>query len=144
MHRDDIDAVADIEAQTYDFPWSSGIFRDCLRVGYRCRVLERDGRVAGYGILSTAAGEAHILNLCLHPELRGGGFGRMLLTHLTGLAELSSARQIFLEVRPSNLSARKLYAAAGFNEIGRRPDYYRARHGREDALVLARELLPPP
>ena len=62
MNHDDLATVSDIERRSYDFPWSHGVFRDCLLAGYQCIVMERDELVAGYAILSIAAGEAHILN----------------------------------------------------------------------------------
>ena len=65
MKHDDLAAVSDIERLSYEFPWSHGVFRDCLLAGYSCIVLQHGTAVVGYGILSIAAGEAHILNLCV-------------------------------------------------------------------------------
>jgi len=143
MRPVDVEAVAAIEARAYEFPWSPGIFRDCLRAGYECWVLgaATQGPV-GYGVLSVAAGEAHILNVCVAPEAQGRGYGRRLLHRLVDLARWHRAERVFLEVRPSNAKAIVLYERTGFNEIGRRPNYYPARRGREDALVMAMELLP--
>ncbi len=97
----------------------------------------------GYGILSVAAGEAHVLNVCVAPEHQGRGLGRRLLGRLLDLARWHRVERVFLEVRPSNPVAIGLYERAGFNEIGRRPNYYPAKGGREDAIVMAMELLPP-
>ena len=94
-------------------------------------------------MLSAAAGEAHILNVCIAPEYQGRGHGRRLLARLVDLARWHHARQVFLEVRPSNPRAINLYRDFGFNEIGLRPNYYPAEKGREDAIVMAMELLPP-
>ena len=58
MRREDLDAVVAIEHASYEFPWSAGIFRDCLQAGHNCWVIVHDGEIAGYGILSVAAGEA--------------------------------------------------------------------------------------
>lgn len=149
MQADDLDDVVAIEGAAYSFPWSLGIFCDCLRVGYVCRVLELEGRVVGYGIVSVLAEEAHILNLCISPDYRRMGFGRQLLRHLLEMSASSAVRDVFLEVRPSNEAALKLYRQHGFEQVGLRRDYYRAERGREDALVLrsrlARDqLLPSP
>jgi len=95
-------------------------------------------------VLSVAAGEAHLLNVCVAPRLQGEGHGRRLMKRLIDLARWHQAQRIFLEVRPSNPRAIRLYHDLGFNEIGRRPNYYPARQGREDALVLALELLHEP
>lgn len=140
MTERDIEPVLAIEAQVYDFPWSDGIFRDCLRVGYSCWVTETAGEVSGYGVLSAGAGEAHILNFCIAPECQGQGLGLKLLNRLINLGRWHSARSIFLEVRPSNRRAIKVYTDRGFRVVGRRPNYYPASPGREDALVMALRL----
>lgn len=143
MRIDDIDAVAAIESVAYEFPWTLGIFGDCLRAGYECWVLQRGEEVLGYGILSVAAGEAHLLNACIAPAHQGRGHGRHLVGRMIELARWHRVQRIFLEVRPSNLAAVALYPMLGFNEIAVRPNYYPAKHGREDAIVMAMELLPP-
>jgi ribosomal-protein-alanine N-acetyltransferase len=140
MREEDLDAVMEIERRAYPFPWTRGIFRDCLRAGYPAWVLEAGGRLAGYGLLSVAAGEAHILNVCADPSLPRRGYGRRLLRALLQQARGRGAQRVFLEVRPSNGAAIALYDAEGFNEIGRRPRYYPAANGREDAIVMALEL----
>lgn len=141
MRESDLDAVLAIEQRAYPFPWTRGIFRDCLHAGYPAQVLEQDGRIIGYAMLSIAADEAHVLNVCAAPDVQRCGHGRRLLQTLLQLARRRRVRQVFLEVRPSNPVAIALYHAEGFNEIGRRPRYYPARHGREDAIVMAMELL---
>ncbi len=138
----DVPAVGAVERAAYPFPWTDGIFRDCLRVGYLCRVAEVDGDIAGYGILAMGAGEAHLLNLCVRADLRGLGVGRRMLQLLMERARQSGTEAVFLEVRPSNPVAIALYRSAGFVEVGRRKGYYQAADGREDALVLKLELTP--
>lgn len=140
MREYDLDAVMAIELRAYLFPWTRGVFRDCLLADYPARVLEQDGEIIGYGMLSIAADEAHVLNVCAAPEAQGCGHGRRLLRALLQLARGRGVQRVFLEVRPSNTAAIALYHAEGFNEIGRRPRYYPARQGREDAIVMAMEL----
>ncbi len=142
MLEDDVPAVAEAERAGYAYPWSEGIFRDCLRAGYICRVADVDGLLVGYGILSVGAGEAHILNLCIRPEYRCRGMGGKMLTHLTDLARASGAADLFLEVRPSNVGAVRLYQSAGFQQVGIRRGYYQADTGREDAVVMRLALNP--
>lgn len=143
LREADIDAVMVIERSAYEFPWTRGIFVDCLRAGYSCWLLEQGNTILGYTVVSVAADEAHILNLCVAPDSRGHGLSKRLLKRVLDTALWYDAQRIFLEVRPSNRPAISLYSNAGFNEIGTRPNYYPARNGREDAIVMARELLRP-
>lgn len=136
----DLEAVMAIERRAYGFPWTQGIFRDCLRVGYCCWCYEIDGEILGYGVMSVAAGESHLLNLTVNPDSQRQGVGTRLLTHFLQLACRHNAETVMLEVRPSNTPALRLYEKLGFNEIGVRRNYYPAEQGREDALLLARSL----
>jgi ribosomal-protein-alanine N-acetyltransferase len=111
--------------------------------GYYSLVTEVGGAVVGYGIMSIAAAEAHILNLCVHPGSQRLGYGRRLLTALLLKAQQTQTSRVFLEVRPSNKAALALYESTGFERIGIRPDYYQADFGREDAVVLASTLSRP-
>ena len=141
MCPNDLDRVLVIERSAYEFPWSRAIFLDCLRVGYGCWIMELGGRTAGYGVMSLGAGESHILNLCIAPDLQRRGLGRDMLHHLLDISRERRADTAFLEVRPSNLAARNLYAQAGFDDVGVRRNYYPARSGREDAIIMALALL---
>jgi [ribosomal protein S18]-alanine N-acetyltransferase len=141
LREGDLDRVMEVERRAYPFPWTRGIFRDCLQAGYPGLVLEQDGAIVGYGVVSLAADEAHILNVCVDPQQQSRGHGRRLLRALVKLACDRGAHRVFLEVRPSNVNAIALYHSEGFNEIGRRPRYYPAQQGREDALVMAIELV---
>src|ERR1700692_5150546 len=82
MHELDIPVVAAIESTASQFPWSEGIFRDCLRVGYVCRFVDVGGDLAGYGIMSVGAGEAHILNVCIREEFRSRGLARKVMVYV--------------------------------------------------------------
>jgi ribosomal-protein-alanine N-acetyltransferase len=137
MRENDLAAVMAIERRAYFSPWTEGIFRDCLRVGYSCWVMEQEGGLLGYGVLSAGAGEAHLLNLCVAPEHQGKGLGRRLLIHFIESARGHRADALFLEVRPSNQAAVTLYESTGFNQVGCRNNYYPAPKGREDALIFA-------
>ena len=138
----DLDAVVSIEKRAYIFPWTRGMFRDCLRVGYLAQVLEIGKKVIGYGIVSVAAGEAHLLNIAILPECQAKGNGQALLMSLCRASRRLGASRMFLEVRVSNQAAISLYHRMGFNEIDQRKNYYPAVHGREDALVMALEFEP--
>jgi len=137
MRPADLQAVAEIEIASYRFPWTLGIFRDCLLAGYQSLVLDASGNISGYCIMSVAAGEAHLLNLCVHPSCQRLGLGRQLLVEALELAREMGVDTVFLEVRPSNEAAIGLYRSLGFRLIGRRPSYYQADRGREDAVIFA-------
>ena len=140
MQLTDLSDVLRNERRGYTHPWTEGIFRDCLRNGQECWLLMCSDQNVGHGILSVAAGESHLLNVCVHPDFQGHGFGRILVEHLLERARTGEASTIFLEVRPSNVAACELYDKLGFNEVGIRENYYPSNVGREDALVLAKEL----
>jgi [ribosomal protein S18]-alanine N-acetyltransferase len=136
MRAADVAEVVAIERASYQFPWSDGIFRDCLRVGYVCRVISAGREVSGYGVMSVGAGEAHILNLCVAQGFRCRGAGKKLLLCLLERAHAAGMSEAFLEVRPSNTAAIRLYQSLGFEQVGTRRGYYQALNGREDAAVL--------
>lgn len=140
MHASDVPRVAAIDRAAYAYPWTSTIFDDCLRVGYSSWVaVAGSNRVDGYALMSMAAGEGHVLNICVDPMVQRGGCGRLLVAHLLDIARSAQLKIVFLEVRPSNHAALSLYDQFGFNEIGRRPNYYPTAQGREDAIMLAWE-----
>lgn len=142
MQEADLNAVLENERAAYEFPWTRAIFRDCLRVGYVCLVYQGARGLLGHGIMSLAAGECHLLNICIHPDYQRRGLGRALIEYLLKLARHRNAQVALLEVRVSNRAAYNLYLQMGFDEIGMRPSYYPARAGREDAIMLARDLTP--
>lgn len=140
LQTDDLDAIMAVELRCYDHPWTPGIFRDSLRVGYSCWGCFLGEHLLGYGIMSVAAGEAHLLNICVDPEYRGQGLARRLIERLINQAREREADTLFLEVRTGNRAAQGLYQSLGFNEIGRRRGYYPAVGGREDAILFAKAL----
>ncbi len=140
MRTIDLDEIMSIENRLYDFPWTKGIFYDCLNVGYSCWVYQEDEMILAYAVMSAAAGEAHILTLCVHPRVQRQGYGRMLLSHMLEAARSYKAETILLEVRMSNRAAINLYQKSGFSEVGTRANYYPAVNGREDAIIMALDL----
>ena len=117
-----------------------GVFTDCLKVGNQCWVLEQSGEVLGHAIVTVGAGEAHLLNVCIRASEQGAGLGRALVMHALEKAHEAGADALFLEVRPSNHVAARLYDSIGFSEVGLRKDYYPAHIGHEDARVLVLDL----
>ena len=144
MQQEDIESVMTIEEAVCEFPWSASIYSDCIKVGYHCFISETlPGEIVGYGLLSIAAGEAHVLNICIKPSAQHHGLGYKMMQHLISLAKDLCARRIYLEVRMSNVHAIALYEKLEFVKIGQRTDYYPAMNGREDAWVYAKKLNEP-
>jgi ribosomal-protein-alanine N-acetyltransferase len=148
MRSEDIRSVMVVERAAYNYPWTEVILKDCLRVGYYCVVCEVNGLVVAHGIMSFGVRECHILNVCVHPDFQRNGIATQLIQYLLETAKWKRADIAFLEVRISNEGACKLYKHLGFAEIGIRKNYYPAKTGREDALILSLELstynrLPP-
>jgi len=140
MRDQDLDEVLAIENAVYTHPWTRGNFADSLRSGYACRTWRAPGELVGYFVLMAAAGEAHLLNLSIAAAWQRRGHGTALLGEAMRVGRDLGARNIFLEVRPSNRPGQALYERHGFREIAQRRNYYPASSGREDALVLSRAL----
>jgi len=161
MQVTDLPDVLRIENLCYDFPWSEQLIRDCLKVGYHSLVLREEGEIRAYAFASGAAGESHILNICVDPDHRGQGYAKDLLRYCIATVMINGAKVMFLEVRESNHGAIALYESMGFVEISRRDNYYRCKSdrgksdckpatgkkqkksnsgAREDALLMSRDL----
>ena len=136
MTEADLDAVLKIEYAAFSHPWTRGIFLDGLK-SYEIWLMFEGEQQVGHGVINVIIDEAHLLNITVKPESQGRGMGLRLLEHLMARAYQLNGRECFLEVRASNQSAYRLYERYGFNEIGRRRDYYPMAGGREDALVIA-------
>ena len=137
MTEADLPEVVATEQAIYTHPWTAGNFVDSLRAGYDCRTWRMQGELIGYFVLMSAAGEAHLLNLSVSASHQRRGHGAALLREAARVARSRGAHAIFLEVRPSNQAAQRLYTRFGFRKVGLRRDYYPAAVGREDALVLS-------
>ncbi len=144
MTKADLPRVLEIEHGGYNYPWAVGIFNDCLKAAHYDNwvCVDTDDKITAFCIVSTAVGEATVLNLCIAPEERKQGLGRKFMQHVFETAKARKAESVFLEVRPSNVGAVALYESLGFNEIGIRPGYYKAEDNtREDALMMAYTLI---
>jgi [ribosomal protein S18]-alanine N-acetyltransferase len=138
MTESDLDEVAAVEKVAYEFPWSRGNFEDSLRNGYYGVCMRHvTGTLIGYCVLMPVVDEMHLLNLCIAPAAQGAGAGLTLLREAVRIAHAQRLEGLLLEVRPSNHRAIRLYEQFGFVTIGRRKNYYPARHhAREDAIVM--------
>lgn len=136
MTPDDLDAIMEIEPHIYSHPWSRGNFSDSLASGYSAWVLLDGAKIIGYALMMMVLDEAHLLNLSIARAYQKQGLGRLLLEHMISVAKKHHAANMFLEVRPSNISAIALYENIGFNEMAIRRGYYPAHNGREDAVLM--------
>jgi ribosomal-protein-alanine N-acetyltransferase len=140
MHGPDLRAVYLLERQCQTEPWPYWFFRRQLRSGASCWVLEHNGEIMGFGIVSMVRHWAHIMNLCVAPDHRRQGLGRRLLLHLLAMAKQQHANHVWLEVRPINRPALLLYRREGFRKKHVRKGYYQTRLGDRNAIVMARRL----
>jgi [ribosomal protein S18]-alanine N-acetyltransferase len=137
----DVKAIRAIENQSFSSPWSRWAFLAELGQPLSHTLVvgpppPEPWETWGYIVFWIVAEEMHILNLAVHPRRRGRGIGRALLRAGLRQARELGAAVAWLEVRPSNTPALKLYASFGFQEVGRRPRYY--DDTGEDAILLTR------
>lgn len=142
MRETDVPVVLGVEHDCYEFPWSAGNFIDALRAGYRCWVYEVGGEIIGHVIHMVVLDEAHLLNLAIAPRWQRQGLGKALLCFAQDEMRQLGVSMVYLEVRPSNTDAIRLYNRNGFEGFAIRKGYYPAGQGREDALVMRCKLEP--
>ncbi len=138
--KEDVAAISEIERAAFSDPWSARSFRDALEhpaVYFGCARSDA-GEVLGYVVAWFVADEGEIANLAVAPAGWGVGIGRALLDAALAEAKQRRIESVYLEVRDSNVRARRLYQSRGFEEVGRRTKYY--RRPVEDAIVLRRTL----
>lgn len=142
----DLDAVLAVETCAYGFPWTRGNFVDSLAAGHWTALrFDEAGALVAYAVAMPALDEMHLLNLTVAPPAEGRGHAQALLDRLEAHARLKGQHSLWLEVRPSNERARRLYAWRGFREVGLRRAYYPAPLGRrEDAIVMSLALAAGP
>jgi len=133
----DIPYVRAIEREGYDFPWSDSLFEQAVKSTKYCVVALEHETIVGYAILSYVVGEAELINICIAPSAQGKGYAKALLEHVIDHATQKDNQDMYLEVRVTNAPAIHIYEQAGFNEIGRRKNYYATKAGKEDAILMA-------
>jgi ribosomal-protein-alanine N-acetyltransferase len=137
MTMSDLDEIVAVEVRAYPFPWTRQNFVDSLAAGHQGVCLRAvDGTLFGYFLLMPVVDEAHLLNVCVTPEMQGNGLGVQLLEEVVRVSRAQGMGGVLLEVRPSNMRALRIYERFGFEQIGRRKGYYPASGRREDAIVM--------
>lgn len=132
----DLAAIVPIEEANFSHPWTRGNFVDSLNAGHSAWVVESAGELVAYAVLMMVLDEVHLLDISVHQACQGQGVGRQLLAHLMDVGRSHGGANMFLEVRVSNKTAIALYEQMGFNEMGIRRNYYPAKDGREDAVLM--------
>lgn len=141
MTEADLESVMRIEREVHACPWTLGNFSDALRSKYICKIYESGNEgIIGYAVLMPLVDETELLDIAIDAKHQRQGFGGGLLEELAALARRTNMRRMVLEVRASNGAAIGLYRRAGFADIGLRRDYYPAKDGREDAILMGRNL----
>lgn len=144
MRTADLPEVEAIERASFTTPWPPNAYRSELEDNRLASYLvARVGeRVVGYAGMWLMVDEAHITTFAVHPSWRRRRIGERLLLAMLDLAVARRAREATLEVRVSNLAARRLYEKYGFRPVGIRPRYY--SDDGEDAIVMTTEPLGSP
>ena len=140
MRVEDLDMVHHLETNSYQYPWTKEIIRDCILYNYDSYSVFFENTLVGYVISKISYPETHILNLTVDKTFRNNGIGKSLINLIINDARIRNSQDIILEVRSSNMVAQYLYEKLSFKKIGIRKDYYESENGREDAFVLRLEL----
>ena len=140
MRIKDLNKIYNLELESYDFPWTKEILRDCILYKYDSFTVFFNDNLVGYVIAKITYPETHILNLTVKKSFRKKGIGRSLIELIISEARLRNSETIILEVRADNIQAQSLYKKLNFEIIGTRKDYYESENGREDAYVLKLDL----
>lgn len=139
---EDFEAVMAIEKAAHFRSWPESVMRGYFKRNNCVWVLEDQQQIVAYAVNTLIADEAELLMIAVHPQHQGKGYGRTLMQQLQGMLEQQQAAQWFLDVRASNFKAIQLYESLGFNQAGRRPNYYPTERGSEDALLYCMSLMP--
>jgi len=133
----DLAAAYAIEQRSHAFPWSENTFASNQGDRYFNLRLDVEGEMAAFAVTQVVLDEATLFNIAVSPDYQRQGLGRALLEHIISELENRAIATLWLEVRASNQAAIALYESLGFNEATIRRNYYPAKDGREDAIVMA-------
>ena len=144
INRTDLEPILAIEQLSFQWPWKCISFEGELSCQDACRYVvksaeaDKESQIVAYAFLRQVADELHILKIAVTPARRGHGIATWFLNRCFSIGARQGVNSVYLEVRPSNIPAVKLYEKLGFKEIGRRPNYY--TDSKEDALVMMKDL----
>lgn len=139
-HKNDLPNLAEIAAKAMPFSWPLKVFYDCLAANYVGWVLKENSKIIGFVIIFVQTEICEIINIAILPSHQHQGLGRQLIEKVIDYCHSMQINQLTLEARKSNTKAIKFYKHFGFKEVGVRKDYYPLETGREDGLILTRNL----
>jgi ribosomal-protein-alanine N-acetyltransferase len=125
--------VVVIENNVFRDPWTAESFVEVMALSPYCWVAMSGEMVVGYLLTQWVLDEVHILNVAVAPGMQRQGIGATLIGFVRTEAQRNGMRDIFLEVRVSNLPAITLYKRYGFADVAIRKRYY---VDGEDAMVM--------
>ena len=141
MHASDLDAVLTIENVSFAAPWSKNMFLEEMSNRAAHLIVFKSGEtIVGYICFWVVLDEAHLMNVAVHPDYRGRGYGKLIMGHLEEICLRENLTRIILEVGRRNMPARRLYKKCGFNSIGFRKKYY--TEVQDDAVIMEKQLAP--
>ena len=141
MEDKDLNDVIAIEHHATEFPWSRKNFEDSLKANNHAWVfIDEKGEIEAFTLIQKVFDETHLLNICVSVKSQGKGVGKHVLNFVIEHANSISSTIVLLEVRRSNTRAQNMYYSAGFNEMSVRKNYYPAKEGREDAVLMGLDL----
>ncbi|OUS25105.1 ribosomal-protein-alanine N-acetyltransferase [Thalassotalea sp. 42_200_T64] len=138
--KSDAETIYAIETASNPFPWSKKTLLSCIGGRYICRQLTVNNIVLGFYVSELVIDELTLMEICVHPERQGKGYGQLLLTDFLAMAKQKQVVTCHLEVRSKNIAAQMLYMKNGFIQVNRRTGYYPAAIGYEDAIVMSLSL----
>ena len=132
-----IEPIYQIEQNAQSHPMSQKVMLSCLGKRYYNRSILVNGVIAGFYIADFVIDESSLIEICIAPSFQGQGLGKLLLQHYIDNTLQRGGVSCWLEVRESNVAARKLYQALDFNEVDCRVNYYPTESGHEDAIIMS-------
>lgn len=140
FNHTDVDTVFAIEIAANPFPWTMKTLKSCIGGRYIDKQLRVNNQTVGFYIAELVIDEMTLMEICVHPEHQGKGFGKLLLADFMALAKQKQCSVCHLEVRSKNIAAQMMYMNHGFIQVGRRTGYYPAKIGYEDAILMSASL----
>lgn len=143
VNLNDLDSMVVIEALGIEDPWTRKQLAESIQ-NHRIRIAENETGIVGFLIYSTVLDESELLQVIVLPQYRRQGIGKSLMLDFFQELQTQQVEICFLEVRKSNEKAQSLYLKLGFKSIGVRRNYYKTPTGKEDAIIMRKELSVSP